>query len=677
MANINITLEAGLTNDYGVFNLNLNMIKDEKKNCLSVDIISDGDQFVESENSEFQHGGNTNYKDHEGIKPIDSNISNWTNYGSRLVEKLRKYLNNLTKDTYALGELWEDYKKYTNQFEVIFTGDYKDSSSEDYEYISYNNQLVNVKDTNKTVKTYSLYDGYKGIGIEAYIIHFSKYYNIYSLTSGSQKILRPLLYYSEDLDTYNIGIRTNTINNETTYEPYLRYLTCLNFWRSKKGGDRKEYLHVDLASYDEKTDIYDCTINNMTHIVNNHEENSEGHNWSQFRTNPDNRPTFEMKWEENWNKMPTGFFLLGFYEKNNGYWFDYTNTGSKDTKKYLPKVWTDTFSGIGEFNVTTHRTNNNEYGYMGNAGLIGGGIKVNLAFLGLMYRYDKNKNWHIFNSYFPTSSPSQPSKKLDLVTQNIYYNSSAKYPKTIGLIISSILTSIYVYKDESSQNIKYISDIVFLGDYSTTYTKDIVYKIYKSKNTVTDNDLLLFHKMSYTDYIKELQEYELKEDKTFNNNNVNAIIKSGVKNIPLQFKLNYLQPKLDNIGDIASVRVCTITGEEINCSNDIVKPNELYYLDDNNNINNINSNFTIKWLQSLEKKDDGILLGKLDPKLENTPNSYIKDMFNYNDGILGFNINEIISKKIPRYSIKTDEKYDNTFFDLLTNDILLPAARIF
>ena len=182
----------------------------------------------------------------------------------------------------------------------------------------------------------------------------------------------------------------------------------------------------------------------------------------------------------------------------------------------------------------------------------------------------------------------------------------------------------------------------------------------------------------YNEYIDLLKEYiEEKDDKTFNNNNVDAVIKSGVKNIPLQFKLDYLQPKLDNIGDIASVRICTITGEEINCSNDIVKPNELYYLDDNNNINNINSNFTIKWLQSLEKKDDGILLGKLDPKLENTPNSYIQDMFNYNDGILGFNTNEIISKKIPRYSIKTDEKYDNTFFDLLTNDILLPAARIF
>ena len=107
MANITITLEAGLTNDYGVFNLDLNKIK----NSLSVDIISDGDQFVESENSEFQHGGNTNYRNHEGIKPIDSNTHYWDTYGPALVNKLKNYINSLIKNTYQSGELWEDYTK--------------------------------------------------------------------------------------------------------------------------------------------------------------------------------------------------------------------------------------------------------------------------------------------------------------------------------------------------------------------------------------------------------------------------------------------------------------------------------------------------------------------------------------------------------------------------------------
>ena len=91
MANINIILEAGLTNDYGVFNLNSDMLY-----CLNVDIISNGDQFVESENSEFQHGGNTNYKDHEGIKPIDSNTSDWPKYGSILGNELSKYIKNIS-----------------------------------------------------------------------------------------------------------------------------------------------------------------------------------------------------------------------------------------------------------------------------------------------------------------------------------------------------------------------------------------------------------------------------------------------------------------------------------------------------------------------------------------------------------------------------------------------------
>ena len=674
MANINITLEAGLTNDYGVFNLDLDMIKNPEKNYLSVDIISDGDQFVESENSEFQHGGTTNYRDHEGIKPKDSDTHYWKNYGSVLVGKLKNYLNNLINDTYQSGELWEDYTKYANQFEIIFSGEDKNSLSKDYEYISYNNQIINA--SNKKIVTYTLEEGYKGIGIETYIIHFSKYYNIYSLISGSQKVLRPLLYYSEDLDTYNIGINGNA--------PYLKYLTCLDFWRTDDHSHRREYLHINLADYNEKENIYNCNNENLTPIVNDFERSDGGHHWSQFITNPDNRPTFETKYEENLKKMTTGFFLLGFSYINNGYWFDKTNTGSEEVKS-LPEVWKNTFINSNDtFNITTHRSDGNIFNPSNHAGLIGGGTYGKYAFIGLMYRYDKNKNWHIFNSYFPIELPPQRQEKLNLITQNIHYKTgtSIKYPKTLGLVISSILTSMYIYKDESAQNIKYISDIVFLGNHSTTYTKDIVYKIYKSKNTdnngniVTDNDLLLFHKIKYNKYIEELQTYVQDEDKTFSNNNVNAIIKSGVKNIPLQFKLDYLQPELNTIGDISSVQVCKITGEEINCSTDIVKPNQLYYLDNNNNINTINSNFTIKWLENLEEKD-GVLLGKLDSKLKDTSNSNICKMFNYDDGNLGFENNEIIGKSTSRYAIKTDADIDNTFFDLLTNDILLPAARIF
>ena len=659
MANINIILEAGLTNDYGVFNLNLNMLK-----YLNVDIISNGDQFVESENSEFQHGGNTNYKDHEGIKPIDSNTSDWPEYGSILGNELSKYIKNISY-TQESKELWEDYKEYPNQFKIKFDKEPNINASKEYEYISYNNSIINVNDNKKEIVTYQLSEESNIIGIETYIIHFSKYYNIYSLISGSQKVLRPLLYYSEDLDTYNIGINGNA--------PYLKYLACLNFYRDSIISI--ERLYIDLVDYNKETYSYNCNDeNNVTNIISNVEGNIDGHRWSQFRTNLDNRPTFETEFEEQLNKMPTGFYLLGFQDKRNGYWFDKTNTGSEPEGKYFPQEWQNTFGKRSGFNISVHRTHDN-------GGLIGGNPKDNTGFIGFMYRYDKNKNWHIFNTYIPLYRDQMTIK------DNIIYgngNGNQYYPKSAGLIISSILTSMYVYKDESAQNIKYISDIVFLGNHSTTYTKDIVYKIYKNEKTdennkeVTNNDLLLFHKVQYSTYIASLQKYTKNDnDKTFSNNNVNAIIKSGVKNIPLQFKLNYIQPELNSIGDIASVKVCKITGEEINCSNDGIKSNQLYYLDNNNNINTINSNFTIKWLESLEEKDNKILLGKLDPKLGNTSNSLIQDMFNYDDGNLGFEYNEILSKAIPRYSIKTNEGYGNVFFDLLTNDVLLPAARIF
>ena len=90
MANIDIILETGLINDYGVFNLN----KEQLEN-LNVDVVTDGNQFVESEEAKYQHGGESNFKDHEGIKPIDlkeGEKAKWDQYGTILNNELKKYI---------------------------------------------------------------------------------------------------------------------------------------------------------------------------------------------------------------------------------------------------------------------------------------------------------------------------------------------------------------------------------------------------------------------------------------------------------------------------------------------------------------------------------------------------------------------------------------------------------
>lgn len=688
MANIDITLETGLINDYGVFNLNKQMLE----NNLYVDVVTDGNQFVESEEAKYQHGGESNFKDHEGIKPIDlkeGEEAKWDQYGTILNDELKKYIEIPENNGTAKEELWENYKNYINQFEVKF--DSKNTSTKNSEnsgnsgnpkeikYISYNNKEA----TSKSIQTYELKknDDDNKISIQTNIIHFSKYYSIYELTFSNQKVLCPLLYSKNDLNTYNIQILDDN--------PYLSYLTSLKFYRDKKNGHMREYLKVKLFEIKKIAHsgpgvgieyYFEYNENGGTSIIDYSEKTHGGHQWSQFKTNPTDKPTFGSE-ATNLDIMPSGFYVIGFGNINGDYYFNKENTQDV-IKDNLPQEWLNNFYDISG---KLHR-DQIDGGLLKNNG--SGDPRKDFAFLGLMYKGDKNGNWHIFNTYFPVLVSG--GSGIYNVSQSIMfkeYNSlkpfsePLKYPMTIGLILSSILTSIYIYKDQNSKNIKYISDIVFLEKHSTLYTKDIVYKLYKN-STTSNNDLLLFRGYEYSEYLKSFNTYlniTEESDDTIKDNNIKAVIKSCIKNVPLQFKLEYLQPELSNVNNQNVISVQKITGEEITCASDIVEPNELYYLDDNNRINYLNSNFKIKWLESLKLDEStNTLIGTLDHDKEDTSNSLIQNMFNYQGGRLGFNTNEVISSKENCYSIVTynDNAYTNALHDILINDILLPAARI-
>ena len=156
MANIDIILETGLINDYGVFNLNKKQLEN-----LNVDIVTDGNQFVESEEAKYQHGGESNFKDHEGIKPIDleeDKKATWDQYGTILNDELKKYIEIPENSGTAKEELWENYKNYINQFEVKFDSkniNTKNSgnsgNTKEIKYISYNNKEA----TSKSIQTYT------------------------------------------------------------------------------------------------------------------------------------------------------------------------------------------------------------------------------------------------------------------------------------------------------------------------------------------------------------------------------------------------------------------------------------------------------------------------------------------------------------------------------------------
>jgi hypothetical protein len=108
-----------------------------------------------------------------------------------------------------------------------------------------------------------------------------------------------------------------------------------------------------------------------------------------------------------------------------------------------------------------------------------------------------------------------------------------------------------------TQDIKYISDIIYLAPNDTLYTKDMVYKAYISLPAgVSHNNVLNFKGVDYVQYLDLVKTRVFgstnTEDK-LHDNNVNAVIKGCIKNQPLQIKLQYQDPNLDNLNRADSV----------------------------------------------------------------------------------------------------------------------------
>jgi hypothetical protein len=186
-------------------------------------------------------------------------------------------------------------------------------------------------------------------------------------------------------------------------------------------------------------------------------------------------------------------------------------------------------------------------------GHVHGGDGGNDSFVGVMFRLDKNNNHHIFNTYFPVQGNEYNNGKITQVIK--YKNAKPEYPKYVGMVLASILTSIYIYGDEPSGTIKYISDIVYLDNHSTIFTKDIVYRAYvefQENSGNTNNDMLLIRGSHYNTYLASLKTFISEEnddpDGVFNDTNVTLDLKECIKNVPLQFKLDYIQPDLNAIG---------------------------------------------------------------------------------------------------------------------------------
>ncbi len=488
-------------------------------------------------------------------------------------------------------------------------------------------------------------------------------------------VLKPLIYYDTDLSKYNLAIKEQTVNNKQQGIPYIDTLITSKWFRNHPGSHRHEHSYQVSHNFDSSTDTY----KRADVLVDEYILSGGGNDWSQFHTNPQNRPVFEDWNTENWNKLPQGFstwIIRGVnldypFQANLQYYFNSKNTGGMNDTDKLPFMYRHIFDAGASTLWRDSKT-----------GGLYGTSKSDYFLMGIMFRHDKDNNGHIFNTYFPVYSKDRmPTQKIRYNDKGIYYkNGTGPYPEYVGLIVASILANIYVYSDEVSGTSKYVSDIVFLEDHSTIYTKDMVYRIYKNPDSKKDdNKLLLFHKRDFNTYLESLKIF-IKDnedpDKKFNKNNVTLHLDECIKNVPIQFKLNYAKPELSVIGEKSTVKILKITGEEIDCITDIVKPNRLYQVEDNN-VKYLGKDFKIKWLKYLNRVEDK-LQGEWDDTLNDVYNPYIYKIFNYNEGRLDFETTKLtINKNGQCYSIVSYwGSYGNVLYDLLTNDILVPTARV-
>lgn len=714
--NTQAAITAGLQNNYNTFNLRKNNTTEHETNEVDaytniiIDIITNGDTYVENSSTKIMHAGETTLKDFEGVNPIlkDQNGTVWddTNYGTEFVKQFGSYLG-MTDLSSTASDIYtspESYKNYKNQFKLDFkivsdVDTVTTISSDDREYLGYDNEVKSYNNHKVLTKMLGEVCGEsdsKYLYFNTTIVHFSKYYNIYSINdSVNTPALVPLLYEESDLHKYGLILQTDTSGQSI---PHMEYLYA--FYLDNDGNSLVTYK----SAYE--TDRY-SSLQNQFHNASVPAGDNGKKGVSQFKSNRNHYPSLKTNSEDFWENQPKGFFLYGMWD--NDYWFNNKDTKEDQSNERYAGNFLTYFDLGGTF-YGGNTVSDDLYTYsFSRHGL----EESDCPIVGIGYNGDENNNLRLFNSYFPVtrigggsvnSAPITDVIRRRTSTGNNYGNFGGNRanpttynvnvpnkPYYIGLVVASLLTSMYKYK-EVTLSYPYISDMVFLSDNHTIYTQDIVYNAkFNNTDNYTDiyneeNSLLLIHQQRYDKYIKIL----LKKAGAFENgnenkplvklNNINATFKSCIKNIPIQFKLNYIQPNIETVSSSSQVAVYHTDGTFEPLTGKIPDKDHLYYVsntDGKKSVEELDENFHIKYLKELQKVQvDGIymLKGVYDNSIQNEQNGYARDIFKASNGELQLKVNDGMYIS-DTYSIVEDD-YQTAIHNLLKNEVIAPYSKI-
>lgn len=619
--NTRISLSLGLQNNYNVFQL----VDNNVINDVGVTIITDGDQYVEDEASSIIHGGNNSWKDFEGIKDISTNDA--FGHGDQLtlvggpkfVSKFRLYgvTTIFAEDGKEIYDSASNYNLYKNQFSAEFvtdnltTGNILDNDNFNYYDYKQNQREAKGKSVIKNLK----YSQVKGdspthyMFIKTDIVHYSKYYPIYKNTTMQVPCLQPVLYTKEDVDKYGLFINQDRM--------YVSKLSMIAAWGDNYGDKIHQRQYYFLAREDNGNFLITNQDNN-SFSINSEEKWYDISQYKQGSYGTVHLTEFGEDEAKNYeNFYSTGFTIYGFKEEggaNDVFLSSENNT--KMATGSIPAAWTKQF-GISQNTYdlgTYHKVNdgeNNKYPL------------CTLAFKG-----DAEDNVHLLNCWFPLIASGSNDNRI--VTQQVYLrNTGPKKPDYIGMWIASVFCNVYRYLDSSDYNVNIVQDIVYLSDHYTTFTKDIVYYITspKTQNGDIDDSIIAFNprgilsqpiqfggNTGYVALLKSKAGASMDSHYNSSDKNVKVYIRDCIKNIPLQYRLRYIEPDTSVIGSDNNIYMLRTIDQPAKrmYSNGKLNKDSLYQLgtdaDGNTTVDLLGQNFKIRYLSKVSYADDGVTI---------------------------------------------------------------------
>lgn len=640
--NIKYFMNCGLTNAYNTFRVKYT--EDISNNIKLRTYL--GKQYVENTQKEFEigHLKESDYNIFDELLPINNDEKIFPKYSAELEALLKRSNIPNTEALKAINS--EDYKKYTNQFNLSFSK----SNSEKLDYINYQgNEVLNYDCDYEDINLNSILSFNKeseGGNLSLALINFSKYCNINKYSKENIAVLNPIIRTKNDLESYGFDIKNN--------HAVLKYL--YSFWMKNDGNG----THNHFQSY--KFQVLD-----NTDFQKNGDSFKES--WEHYDDLSQFGNSLNQSW---WSKQPEnykkyinkGFSLFGFAwgDGHSKIWLTHDNSKTNYNQRLEPlnkrnPQFLQTFNLNG--NVSSETFN---YELQSNKSY----IDWDNPMYGIGFYSDNSDNYHFLNTFYI------PTIKNNVVTQEMNFKTSINNVSTyVGDALLSILSQIYVYTGEQI-NKQVISNIdtLYLKNNPTLYTKDIIYKL--TVNSEDHNSLILMSDLDYSNYIKKLKEFAGED---INTTNVDLILQGCIKNLPIQFKIDSITPSILDFISEYNIQINKIGENPINTSFSGLKENALYQLNDNT-ILPINNKFQYKYIKSISLDKD---LTNIIPEYysEYVENPYIHKLFTFND-LLKLKIdNKPLSSEC--FSVSSKDYKDNAYMvlkDIVKDEVILPFGKL-